>query len=103
MNFKKLFELLIPEFQKGKIDFALIGALALHFSGVTRETVDIDFVVLLNQSEKLNEIMQKYGYQAQQRNENVANYFPLYPGLPQIDFLFAHRKYALEMLKRRKV
>src|SRR4029077_483069 len=34
------------------------------------------------------------------RTEDVANYVSSEPDLGQVDFLFAHRKYALEMLRR---
>lgn len=100
MNFKKVFELLIPEFQKNKVDFALIGAHALHFSGVTRTTTDIDFMVLLSRSDLVDQIMKKNLYSTLHKTDNVANYASEFAELGQVDFLYAHRKYALEILKR---
>ncbi len=43
MNFLSTFELVINEFKKHSIDFAVIGGLALHQFGVMRATNDIDF------------------------------------------------------------
>lgn len=100
MNFKKVFEILITEFQKNKIDFALIGGHALSFMGVERTTVDIDFAVLLEQSNSADDIMKKYGYKNLHKTEDVANYSSQIAEFGQVDFLFAHRKYALQMLKR---
>lgn len=100
MNFRKVFEILIAEFQKNKIDFALIGGHALIFAGVERTTVDIDFAVLLEQSDIVDGIMKKYGYKALHRTQDVANYSSQFAEFGQVDFLFAHRKYALQMLKR---
>ena len=100
MDFEKVFKLLIPEFQKAKIDFALVGGLALHFSGVIRNTYDIDMMVLLAQSNEIDEIMKRTGFDLLHKTQNVANYYSENKGLGQIDFLFAHRKYGLEMLKR---
>ena len=99
MNFKKVFEILISEFQKNKIDFALIGGHALRFAGVERTTVDIDFAVLLEKSDIVDGIMKKYGYKALHKTQDVANYSSQFTELGQVDFLFAHRKYALQMLK----
>lgn len=100
MNLKKVLETLIPEFQKNKIDFALIGGHALYFASVARTTLDIDFMVLLEQSDIINDIMKKYEYTLNYKTNDVANYTSLFVELGQIDFLFAHRKYALKMLKR---
>ncbi|PIU83361.1 MAG: hypothetical protein COS68_04445 [Elusimicrobia bacterium CG06_land_8_20_14_3_00_38_11] len=102
MNFKKVFEILITEFQKNKIDFALIGGHALSFAGVERSTVDIDFAVLLEKSDIVDGIMKKYGYKVFHKTQDVANYSSPFAEFGQVDFLFAHRKYALQMLKRAK-
>ncbi|OQA92820.1 MAG: hypothetical protein BWY26_00023 [Elusimicrobia bacterium ADurb.Bin231] len=100
MNLKKVFEILVTEFEKEKIEFALIGGLALQFAGVSRATVDIDFTVLLEQSDTIFKIMSKYGYKAIHRTQDVANFFSQFAELGRVDYLFAHRKYALKMLKR---
>lgn len=97
MNFEKALKLLNAEFQKGKIEFALIGGLALQFAGVERFTRDIDFMVALSDSERVHMIMESLGYQALHRTQNVANYSG--PSeLGQVDFLFAQRQYGLDML-----
>ncbi|MEW6556395.1 MAG: nucleotidyl transferase AbiEii/AbiGii toxin family protein [Elusimicrobiota bacterium] len=100
MDFKKVFEILITEFQKNKIEFVLIGGHALSFAGLERTTVDIDFAVLLEQADIVDDIMRKYGYRAAHKTQDVANYLSQLAELGQVDFLFAHRKYALEILKR---
>lgn len=45
MNFEGVFELLPGSFQKGDINFALIGGFALARAGYIRATKDIDFPV----------------------------------------------------------
>lgn len=97
-----MFEILISEFQENKIDFAVIGGHALNFAGVERTTVDIDLAVLLEKSDIVDGIMKKYGYKALHKTQDVANYSSQFAELGQVDFLFAHRKYALQMLKRAK-
>ncbi len=98
-DIEKVIGLLVPEFKKEEIDFAVIGGLALILAGAERMTQDVDFMVLLVNSEKLDGIMKKFGYTPLQRTENVANYSGLGP-LGQVDFLFAHRKYGLRMLEK---
>lgn len=97
MDFVKALGVLLKEFENQGIDSALIGGLALSFAGVDRKTHDIDFMVLLKDSEKVDKIMKNVGYQCLHRTENVANYHGL-SEMGQVDFLFARREYALGML-----
>ena len=57
MNSLSTFELVIKEFQKQNIDFAVIGGLALQQFGVTRITDDIDFLVLISDKDKVKKII----------------------------------------------
>ena len=43
------FSLLVKEFEKNSIDYALCGGLAVSVHGFVRATVDIDFVVLIEE------------------------------------------------------
>ncbi len=100
MKFSKVLPLLSDEFSKAGIDFSLIGGVALYFSGSPRTTFDVDFLTVLAQSDRVDEVMRRLGYSAVQRSEEAANYVSSNPDLGQVDFLFAHRKYTLEMLRR---
>lgn len=100
MDFKKVLETLASEFAKKGVDFAVMGGLALHFAGVSRATVDIDLIVALKDSGSVDEVMRKFGYELLHKSEDAANYSsPLAP-LGRVDFLFAHRKYALAIMGR---
>ncbi len=99
MDFQKVLDALLAEFKKHDVEAALIGGLALLIAGVERKTNDIDFMVRLSDAEKVDRIMKSLGYECLYKTENVANYHGL-SGLGQVDFLFAHRKYGLEMMKR---
>ena len=100
MDFEKVLGVLLQEFKKENIDFALIGGLALQFAiKDDKMTRDIDIVVLLKDSDKIDRFMKSIGYEALLRTENVANYSGLLE-MGQVDFIFAHRKHALKMLER---
>lgn len=100
MKFSKVLPTLFSEFEKQGIDFALVGGLALYFSGAARTTFDADFLILLTQSDLIDKIMKRLGYTPVHTSSDVVNYVAKDPDLGQVDFLLAHRSYALAMLKR---
>lgn len=100
MDFHSVFKFLITEFSRLKIDFALIGGFALQATGVTRTTRDIDLVVLGIDSPTIKEIMLSHGYTIAHESEDVINFTGKVFDLGRVDFLLAHREYAVAMLKR---
>lgn len=100
MNLLLTFELVIKEFQKQSIDFAVIGGLALQQFGVNRTTDDIDFLILVSDKDKVNEVMIKLGYELKHESTDILNFFSKDSTFDRIDFLIAHRQYALAMLER---
>lgn len=100
MNFEAVFKLLLENFEKAKINFALIGGFALHTAGVTRTTEDIDFLVLKEDMPKVKKIMLSYGYELLYESEDVSNFLGRMGKLGKVDFLHAHRKYAKLILER---
>jgi len=100
MEFILVFRFLIESFHAEKIDFALIGGFALQAVGITRTTRDIDLLILSENSERIKHIMFEYGYELIHESEDVLNFCSEKKELGRVDFLLAHRKYALAMLKR---
>jgi predicted nucleotidyltransferase len=100
MDFVAVFRLLIENFQKAKINFALIGGFALHTAGITRATEDIDFLVKKEDMPKVKKIMLSFGYELLHESEDVSNFVGKMLELGRVDFLHAHRKYAKAMLER---
>lgn len=100
MNFALVSKFLIEVFMREKIDFALIGGFALQAVGIARTTFDIDMLVLSKNSAKIKEIMLRYGYDLIYESKDVLNFLGKKMELGRVDFLLAHRKYALAMLER---
>lgn len=100
MDFESVFKLLIENFQKNKVDFALIGGFALHVAGYSRTTGDIDFLVAKEDMPKVKKLMLSYGYELLHESEDVSNFLSRLGKLGKVDFLHAHRKYAKAMLSR---
>ncbi|MBF0216631.1 MAG: hypothetical protein HQL30_06515 [Candidatus Omnitrophica bacterium] len=100
MDFKLVFSFLIDTFEREKIDFALIGGFALQAAGITRTTKDIDLLILAQDSVKIKKALLSRGYELLHESKDVLNFLGKKPDLGKIDFLLAHRKYALGMLDR---
>jgi len=100
MDFVSVFKFIIETFNREKIDFAIIGGFALQFAGITRTTRDIDLLILSEDSKKVKDIMVKHGYKLLHESKDVLNFCSDKFELGRVDFLLAHRKYALAMLKR---
>jgi len=102
MDFEAVFKLLINNFEKGKIKFALIGGFALQAAGYSRTTKDIDILVAKENMPKIKAMMLYYGYDLLYESEDFSNYLGKMKELGRVDFLHAHRKYAREMLENAK-
>ncbi len=95
-----VFKFLIESFMREKVDFALIGGFALQASGITRTTRDIDLIILSEDSPKIKALMLKQGYELLHESEDILNFTSKNFELGRVDFLLAHRKYTIAMLKR---
>ena len=103
MDFEIVSKLILDSFKKSNVRFALIGGFALHVSGITRATKDIDFLVNKEDMPKVKKLMKEFGYDLIHESEDVSNFWGNLSSLGAIDFLHAHRSYALAMLERAKM
>ncbi|MBI3252334.1 MAG: nucleotidyltransferase [Candidatus Omnitrophica bacterium] len=100
MNFEAVLKLLVENFQKHNIRFALIGGFALQASGYTRASEDIDFLSAKEDMPKVKGILLAHGYEAIHESEDVSTFVSRLSQLGRVDFLHAHRKYTRAMLER---
>ena len=56
------FSLLVNEFENSSIEYALCGGLAVSVHGFVRATIDIDFVVLAEDIDKIWNLVRRLGY-----------------------------------------
>ncbi|MCG2724968.1 MAG: nucleotidyltransferase family protein [Elusimicrobia bacterium] len=99
MNFKKTLTVLIKEFEKQEINYALIGGFAMGILGVPRNTIDIDFLVSSEKLNKIENLMLALGYKKVFSSENISQYVSPLEELGEVDFLHAFRPISLRMLK----
>ncbi len=100
MNFKLVLNKIISDFNEQNIRYALIGGIALGAWGVTRATIDLDFLVIREDMRKVHEILRGLGYKKEYRSENVSQYIAQDRMFGEIDFLHAFRAPSLKIIKR---
>ena len=99
MNFEKTLTVLIKEFEKQGINYALIGGFAMGILGVPRNTIDIDFLVSSKEINKIEHLMLSLGYKKVFSSENTSQYISPFEEFGEVDFLHAFRPISLKMLK----
>lgn len=100
MDFVKVSATLLRDFGQENIRYAVIGGFALGFWGVTRATVDMDFLLLLDDADRADAILTRHGYEQTFRTENVARYQATEASLGTIDIIYAFREISRNMLAR---
>lgn len=102
MDFQKVLPLIIKEFEKKGIRYALIGGFAMGALGIVRSTMDLDFLVDAQDLPKVDSIMKKYSYDCVYKTKNVSQYVSGAKIFGEVDFLHAFRQISLSMFKRAK-
>ena len=82
------------------IRYALIGGFAMALRGVQRATVDLDFIIMLEDLEKADAIFVEAGYERAFHNENVSHYLSDQSEMGRINILHAFRGPTLKMLEQ---
>jgi hypothetical protein len=100
VDFIKVSSTLLKEFGEEKIRYAVIGGFALGFWGVTRATVDMDFLLLLEDADRADKILRKHRYTEVFRTENVSRYQSEISDLGTIDIIYSFREISKSMLAR---
>ncbi len=100
MDFNYVVDHVVAALDKADIRFALIGGFAMALRGVQRATVDLDFILMLDDLEKADRIFAGAGYTRTYRSDNVSHYESEMAVLGRIDILHAFRASSLSMLDR---
>jgi len=99
MDFEQILSQVVPDLDQHGIRFALIGGMAMAFRGVQRTTLDVDFILLLDDLDRADQIFTEHGFRREFRSENVSHYLADDPA-GRIDVLHAFRGPTLGMLER---
>jgi predicted nucleotidyltransferase len=100
MNFAKVLACIVTDLDAHAVHYALIGGMAMAMRGLQRTTLDLDFILLLNDLAVADEILRRHGFHREFHSENVSHYLGSDPALGRIDLLHAFRSATLGMLER---
>lgn len=100
MNFIKVLSVVVHDLGEASVGYALIGGFAMALRGVQRATMDLDFILALDDLEVADTVLQKHGFKRRFRSENVSHYTSDDPEWGRIDLLHAFRKPSMRMLQR---
>lgn len=100
MDFQLVTSKVLRELDEADVRYALIGGYALGLWGATRATMDLDFLLLLEDLEKAEVVLKEYSYRCVFKSDDVAQYVSDLAPFGQIDVLLARREISRGMLKR---
>lgn len=100
MDFKSVTKNVVAAFAEHDVSYALIGGYAVSLWGVHRGTVDMDFLVRMDDMAKVRPIMTSLGYECVFSSKNVTQYVSPLVIFGEIDFVHAFREASLAMLDR---
>ncbi|MCC5841227.1 MAG: nucleotidyltransferase [Opitutales bacterium] len=100
MNFLRVIGNVCGALDLARVRYALIGGFAMALRGVQRSTVDLDFILMLEDLDVADAIFRKAGYERVFRNENVSHYQSSDLELGRLYILHAFRGPTLSMLDR---
>jgi hypothetical protein len=102
MDISKVLGILSKEFNSHNIKYAVIGGFAMNAMGLVRSTIDLDLLVLTEDTAKLKTLFESLGYKCAYKTENVSQYTSPSQDLGEIDLIHAFRPVSLKMLERSK-
>ena len=100
MNFAKVIAELCGRLDAAGVRYALIGGFAMALRGVQRATMDLDFILMLEDLGKADAILVALGYRRNFHSENVSHYTGAAADWGRVDILHAFRGPSVAMLRR---
>jgi hypothetical protein len=88
VEFAKALKLVAAFLEKGDVRYAIIGALGLHAYGLTRATVDLDFVVEEKGRADLVRYLESLGYETLNVSDGFSNHVHPLSSLGRIDCVY---------------
>lgn len=88
MKYHTVFNLLADVFRKSGIRSILIGGFAVNYYRVTRQTIDVDFLITKDDFNKIINLLESEGYKKDEEREIFARLKGSLPYMMDIDFMF---------------
>jgi len=88
MDFAKVVDTIAAFLERERTPFALAGAFALHAYGLSRATVDLDFVAEAAVRERLVAFLESLGYETLHASAGYSNHLHPDPSMGRVDFIY---------------
>ena len=93
----EIFKIASQKLPVAGVDCILIGGFAVNYYGYTRNTLDVDFMIVTDQLDAVRQIMEQSGFTNISIEDNVA-FFNAPPSSLRVDFLRADRDTMQKLL-----
>jgi hypothetical protein len=100
MKFERVIAEACGRLDAAGVRYALIGGFAMALRGVQRATMDLDFILMLDDLETSHRILTELGYRREFHSPNVSHYLSADDAWGRIDILHAFRGPTVGMLRR---
>ena len=100
MDFELVIRKVVGALEAAGVNYALIGGFAMGLRGVQRATMDLNFILMLENMGKADAILRGFGYERIFHSPNVSQYQSTEGDWGRIDILHAFRGPTLGMLRR---
>ncbi len=101
-DLNSIFKSLSTELEKRNVNCILVGGWALNFYGVSRQTIDIDFMIDESSFAEIRELMEKNKFAMVFKNELVSRFKTDEGMIPVFDFIFVEARTFERLLKNAK-
>lgn len=99
MRYPTIFHLTSAIFEKANVSCILIGGFAINYYKVTRQTVDVDFLITEEDVEKILPLLEKAGYKQDYRQKVFARLKGNGLYLMDLDFMFVDKETLNKIIK----
>lgn len=99
MKYSSVFHLISTVFSRTEVCGVLIGGFALNYYKVTRQTVDIDFLITNNDFKKILNLLEEEGYKIGYTQEVFARLKGNKFYLMDLDFMFVDKETLSKIIK----
>jgi len=99
VDFKQVLSLFIIDLNNHKIHFGYSFGFAMGLLGLNRSTVDLDFLINIDDISKVKNFLINIGYELLYESENVLQFVSPLSDFGEIDIIVAKREISLTMLK----
>jgi len=99
MDYSKIFHLISRISNKVGVTCVLIGGFAINYYKVTRQTLDVDFLVTKNDFEKMKPLLKEAGYKKDFSQKVFIRLRGKKPFLIDVDFMFVDEETIKKIIK----